>query len=101
MRLLGVAAAVTACGGPSFPAEPPTRSPVSARAQEAPLPRLGSSVEDTPLGEEGTRPMDHGTHGGMGHDMPPQPSGAGTVDGGPASPDPASREDRPQHGGHP
>lgn len=96
---LVVAATVTSCGGPAFPAELPASSAASPRAEAAPLPRLGSSFEDAPLGEEETRPMDHRMHGGAQHgEMPAQPSG-GMHGGMHASPDP-SAEGQPDHGGH-
>lgn len=92
-RLLCVAAPVTACGGPAVPAEPPAGSPLSARAEEAPLPRIGSSFEDAPLTpEEEAAPAGHQMHGGMRHGS----TGAHAGDAGAGD---RPRDSSPDHGG--
>ncbi len=92
-QLLCVAAPVTACGGPVVPAEPPVASPLSARAEAAPLPRIGASFEDVPLTPEGeAAPSGHEMHGGMRHGS----TGASAADEDADEPDRASS---PDHGG--
>lgn len=90
--LLIVTLAIAACG-PAVPGQPRDTSPLSSRAEPAPLPTIGSAFVDQPLSAEEQGAGGHSMHGG--HGMPS--AGAGHSEHGGAAP--AAAADHAAHGG--
>lgn len=59
---LANALVLASCGGPSVPSELPSTSPLSPRAEAAPLPIIGASLEERPLAVEAPSADPHAGH---------------------------------------